>query len=382
MKPNITSQQYLEHLNHISKDLVDAYFADETHDKIDDISDKYNLSDNQTQSLREDASWALIGLIHPDMLKDLLTKDLGVSQNVAAAIVGDLNHELFLPHKQSLTETLLTYPPKKEWFELQESRSMPAVQTQPLKQSSLPPINLQIPQTQQRPSSISPPQTRPIAPPPLQVVKPLGTRPAILEVQKGVGEIRRAAPQVESRNIPPQTLNTAPKPTSGDVAKPQAPNTKPQVPNPIPQTLNPTSSQPVNSSPREPVNSEPTSRNNGPATIFKYTHPAPPPIHTEPRIQTLESRNIPPVSQISNDKSQEPNLKNQTLNPTSSQPVNSSPREPVNSQSASKDTFHQTPQEHNAMLPTESHNVMDLEEYHKTGSAGPTQQGNMLNLKQ
>ncbi|MBI5153025.1 MAG: hypothetical protein HZA36_00990, partial [Parcubacteria group bacterium] len=76
MKINISKEEYLKHLDRIPKDLVDAYFADTTQDAIDKIAEKYSLLDTQTQRFREDTAWALIGLLHPDSLKEIFIKDL------------------------------------------------------------------------------------------------------------------------------------------------------------------------------------------------------------------------------------------------------------------------------------------------------------------
>jgi len=364
MKINITKEEYLKHLGRIPKDLVDAYFADETQDKIETIAEKYTLLDTQIQRLRENTAWALIGLLHPDSLKDIFIKDLGVSMVVAAAIVGDLNHEIFIPHKKSITEVLLTYPPKKEWLEATAPSTppptpKPIAPISPRAAQPTPQIpisksqTINIPPAQQQnikpaqPPTQPAPTFRPIAPPPLQTARPLGSRPSILEVQRGTDGIRRA-PQA-----PIGGYETRSNPSTGSgntTSTPQTP-TPPVIPDAPRAVGNP---EPFNSS---IPSQKPAETPQTPHIMFKYTHPEP-----------------PAVNQISNPKFQIPN------------PTNQIPNQKI-LDTYEQDTFHKTQEEHGKSLPTE-HQVMDLEEYHitqenpSTSSGNIVQGGNMLNLKE
>ncbi|MEK7498251.1 MAG: hypothetical protein AAB611_00115 [Patescibacteria group bacterium] len=390
MKLSITKEEYIKHLDRIPKDLVDAYFDDATQTLIDTISDKYTLSDEQTRRLRENSAWVLIGFLHPDSLGELLVKDLGVGMSVATAIVGELTRELFLPHKKSITEVLLTYPPKKDILissptPIRSTLMRPIAPRVPVilspQAKNLPPSVPAVQPSQlgkvEPPKEVQPsPTIRPIAPPPLQVARPLGSRPSILEVQRGTDGIRRA-PQAPVGGYEQQVQNTNFQTPNGQLEEVGLPK-EVRLPTNSPKEVQPS-----------------------PHIMFKYVHPEP-----------------PMVAQISNDQLEEVGLPKEVRLQT---PVVLSPRVGTAAQipnqkipdsrfqipdSYEQDAFHKTQGEHNDALPVE-HAVMDLEEYHITqgnpstqpppkasaGTAGSgnivqsahstnSGQGNMLNLKE
>jgi len=352
MHLNITKKEYAERLDILPDDLQDALFGVATQDIVDKIIKKYSLLNSQAQVLRDDIAYTLQGYVHPDTLRDWLVKDLGVSMVVAAAIVGDLNHEIFIPHKKSITEVLLTYPPKKEWLEVTTPSTppptpKPIAPISPRAAQPTPQIpisksqTINIPPAQQQnikpaqPSTQPAPTFRPIAPPPLQTARPLGNRPSILEVQRGTDGIRRA-PQAP---IGGYETRSNPSTSSGNTTSTPQTQTPPVIP--------------AQAGIQRNAQSPPQT----PHVMFKYVHPEP-----------------PAVNQISNSKPQIPNPTNQT--PSQKIP-----------DTKDQDTFHKTQEEHGKSLPAE-HQVMDLEEYHitqknpSTSSGNIVQGGNMLNLKE
>ncbi|MBI5420782.1 MAG: hypothetical protein HZA35_00485 [Parcubacteria group bacterium] len=471
MQINISQQQFRERLDLIPDDLRKAIFSAETQEVLNKIITKYSLSEKQADRLRENTSWVFMGFIHPDILKDIFVKDLGVSMIVATAIAGDLNHELFIPHKKSITEVLLTYPPKKEWLEM-PTATTPAPTIKPIAPTTTTPVILS-PQAKNLPPPApavdersfgtslrmteekkTPPVEarlamggkpeddkktfRPIAPPPLQVARPLGSRPSILEVQRGTDDIRRApqAPvgEYETQSVPP--INTKKSDFQQTNERQYLGGQTSTTPPVIPAQAG------IQSNVQLGEVGLPTTVDQTPHVMFKYVHPEPPTMTQVPNSSIQPSTptpltpkpvapTTPPVipdapmsgSSTSDQPQNAPSTSSGNIIPpfipaTSSElsrtkagiQGNVQLKEvelPKEVQPLPRDTFHKTPVEHENALPTE-HRVMDLEEYHtdpsvrrqfgevglpaspaKPSPSGATtntagdivQSGNMLNLK-
>jgi hypothetical protein len=107
---NISITQSRQRFQKISAPLQDAIFSIQTAEIIQQVCQKNNISDDKVPAIGKITGLVLLGFMHPEDMADALSGQMGVSSQVAKAIVGDLTPRLFTPLKTDLDKAYAPLP--------------------------------------------------------------------------------------------------------------------------------------------------------------------------------------------------------------------------------------------------------------------------------
>lgn len=79
----------------LSETIKDLMSSEETADAVGRIARKYRLADEQTPKLAREVGTVLLGLIPKEKLAEQLTAEVGLTQEQARAVAGDIEREIF-----------------------------------------------------------------------------------------------------------------------------------------------------------------------------------------------------------------------------------------------------------------------------------------------
>ncbi|XOB42762.1 MAG: hypothetical protein ACKKMP_01755 [Candidatus Nealsonbacteria bacterium] len=103
MAEKISSEQYWKLYKGLPQPLQEALSSDETANNMQNICEKYEITDHASDVV-DQMSWVLLGLLLPDEFQKTIEKELGLEKNIAKKVVLEINRFIFYPVKSSLEE--------------------------------------------------------------------------------------------------------------------------------------------------------------------------------------------------------------------------------------------------------------------------------------
>ena len=103
MAEKISSEQYWKLYKKLPQPLQEALSSDETANSIEDICEKYKITEHSF-SVVEQISRVLLGLLVLDEFQGIIEKELGLEKDVAKKVTQEINRFIFYPVKSSLEE--------------------------------------------------------------------------------------------------------------------------------------------------------------------------------------------------------------------------------------------------------------------------------------
>ena len=101
--PQYSKEQILELYRGLPKELKTTLNSDHTVDTIEELSEKYNLSNEGHAALVDSIGYAMMGLLPPNEFEQSL-QDLGaIEKNIAEEIAKTVRRFLFYPVRKSLS---------------------------------------------------------------------------------------------------------------------------------------------------------------------------------------------------------------------------------------------------------------------------------------
>ena len=97
-------KQISEHFSELPSAMQGVFSDMSWMDQVEDIGKKYNLSEEQIQSLLIDTSMIMLGVVHIDEYKKNLVQELKINEEQAKLIENDVNSILFNKIKPYLPE--------------------------------------------------------------------------------------------------------------------------------------------------------------------------------------------------------------------------------------------------------------------------------------
>lgn len=98
-------QKIAEFYTKLSPKMQEMFSKMEWLEKLRAISLKYNLTENQIQTLGTETSLAMLGIIHPDEYEQTLMAELAVPRTLGLAILDDINLQILKDWKVDLATT-------------------------------------------------------------------------------------------------------------------------------------------------------------------------------------------------------------------------------------------------------------------------------------
>lgn len=218
--PQINEETILKRYESLPDDLKEALMGVSTADALYDIGRKANLNVEKIGALAEEVGLIILGFTpSANFISDLKTA-LGVNEEKASEIAGQVNERVFLPIRESLKrlhgaswgEGLVKPPTKFEGQKVAE-------------------VKPRVPLPEIKPDRAGGPEAKPLPPTPKEplLIRPMGVAGAApKEELKGVTEIPRPGPPPPSPAAPRPPLPTPPPAVVAP--RPVTPPTPPPIP--------------------------------------------------------------------------------------------------------------------------------------------------------
>ena len=99
-----TQELIKERFSALTPDVKKAVSAADLPTRIENIATKNDLHIDQSGGLLTEVYLVMLGIEKSDSFAGNVSKNLGISLNLATAVAGDVNREIFLPIRQSLID--------------------------------------------------------------------------------------------------------------------------------------------------------------------------------------------------------------------------------------------------------------------------------------
>ncbi len=101
--PQYSREQILELYRSMPKELKTALNSDHTVDTIEELSEKYNLSNEGHAALVDSVGYTMMGLLPPNEFEQSLQNLGAIEENIAEEIAKTVRRFLFYPVRKSLS---------------------------------------------------------------------------------------------------------------------------------------------------------------------------------------------------------------------------------------------------------------------------------------
>lgn len=101
--PNYPREQLLSLYNSLPKELQEAIFSADNADKMFDICQRNNITDDKTISeIAKNSGYVLMGVLPPEELAKVFEKEIGLKKETAKNVSWEVSRFIFLPVRQYL----------------------------------------------------------------------------------------------------------------------------------------------------------------------------------------------------------------------------------------------------------------------------------------
>lgn len=104
MPEKYTSEQFWKLYEKLPQELKDALFAEGTSEAIEEVAEKYKLSDNQVSILVDSVGQVLLGVLPLEDFQKVLEKELKLKEDLAKKVFQEIYRLIFYPVRSALEE--------------------------------------------------------------------------------------------------------------------------------------------------------------------------------------------------------------------------------------------------------------------------------------